>query len=268
MKSKTPILLYHDLESPDCPNEKTNVATKGTVVSLDEFEGQMEYFFNKGYQTISLDEYFSLRTADNTTPRKRLVITFDDGHYSNYQLAYPVLIKYGYTASFFIIAERIDQKFHLSTSQIQEMRNNAMEIGSHGVTHNYLPLMNYTKISAELRESKQTLESIISYPVNYFAFPGGHYNKDVLDALVESRYTGACSCLQGLNTFDSNPYLLKRIEIRRQFSSHELDHLFNPVFINFYQFIDWWKRALRRTVGLEKYAELRSRLYKFYILRR
>jgi peptidoglycan/xylan/chitin deacetylase (PgdA/CDA1 family) len=100
MASKIPILLYHDLESPDCPNEKSNPATKGTVVYAKNFEAQIKCLAEKGYETISIKDYFDIVSRKKPIPPRKIIITFDDGHYSNYYLAFPVLKKYGFKATF------------------------------------------------------------------------------------------------------------------------------------------------------------------------
>jgi peptidoglycan/xylan/chitin deacetylase (PgdA/CDA1 family) len=266
---KIPILLYHDLESLDCPSEKSDAATSDTVVDAENFESQIRYFAENGYTTISIREYFEFRRRKNPILPKQVIITFDDGHYSNYLLALPVLQKYGFRATFFIIADRVDHnEYHMTSVQLKEMTEQGMEIGSHGLTHKYLPLMEHAEIEHELRESRRLLESIIQQPVEYLAFPGGHYNRNILKLLISAGYKGACSCLQGLNTLNTNPYLLKRIEIRKRFSLDEFEHIFHPAHIAFYQLIDFWKGLIRRSIGLNAYTRLRSKLYKFYIFKR
>jgi Predicted xylanase/chitin deacetylase len=269
MINKIPILLYHDLESIDCPNEKSNLAAKETVVDIDNFESQIRYLAENNYETISIDGYFKYIKKDQQKPLTgKIIITFDDGHYSNYKLAFPILVKYGFKATFFITTNWLNQKFHLSSDHIREMAGKGMEICSHGLTHNFLSEMDTEEIKFELSESKRILESIIKQPVDYIAFPGGHYNSKVLSLLKTSGYKGACSCLQGLNSPKTNQWLLKRIEIRKNVSVDQFKHIFNPLNITFYQIVDSLKGLFRRTVGLETYSNIRSKLYKYYLFKR
>lgn len=269
MSIKIPILLYHDLESSDCPSEKSDAATSDTVVHAENFESQIRHLAENGYKTISIREYFELRRQRSAILPKQIIITFDDGHYSNYFLAFPVLQKYGFRATFFIIADRVDHdEYHMTSVQLKKMAEQGMEIGSHGLTHKYLPLMKPGEIEHELWESRKILEAIIQQSVKYFAFPGGHYNQNILKLLTSVGYKGACSCLQGLNSLNTNSYLLKRIEIRKRFSSNDFKHIFDPAHIVFYQCIDFWKGFIRRSIGLSAYTHLRASLYKFYIFKR
>ncbi len=264
-----PILLYHDLESSECPNEKSDAATSDTVVDAKNFEKQICHLAENGYRSLSLKEFFELTQQQEPILPKQVILTFDDGHYSNYRLAFPVLQKYGFRATFFIIADRVDRdEYHMSSVQLNKMVERGMEIGSHGLTHTYLPLLKHAEIEYELQGSKRILESILQQPVEYFAFPGGHYNQHILELLTSAGYKGACSCLQGLNNLRIHPYLLKRIEIRKRYSLRDFEYVFRPVNMVFYQFLDFGKGLIRRSIGLDAYTQIRTRLYKFYLFKR
>lgn len=268
MSYKVPILLYHDLESDDYTSEKSDPASKGTVVNINAIREQIRYLAENNFETISVSDLLGYTGPDKILLTRKIILTFDDGHFSNYYLAYPLLLEYGFKATFFIIADRINKKHYLSDEQIKEMSDNGMEIGSHGLTHKYFPLMNAEEMSFELSESKRILEPIINKSVNCFAFPGGHYNGDALRTLRASGYSGACSCLPGLNSGRTNRYLLKRIEIRGSVSIDDFRHVFSPGTVAFYKVVDLMKGLMRRSLGLRTYSRLRSKLYKFYIFKR
>lgn len=266
--ARLPILLYHDLESEKFPSDKTNPATKDTVVHVNSFENQIKFLADGGYQSISVEEFFRFRNREKPIQPKTVIITFDDGHYSNYHLAFPILQKYGLTATFFVIADRINQKYHLSVDQIKEMATAGMEFGSHGMTHGYLPLVDAGAVGYELHQSKNILEEVIRKPVKYFAFPGGHYNRNVLKLLSASGYEGACSCIQGLNDERTQPFLLRRLEIRKKFSASDMTTMFEQRKIAFYKSLDLCKSLAKQCMGLEAYAHIRSKLYNLYPFKR
>jgi peptidoglycan/xylan/chitin deacetylase (PgdA/CDA1 family) len=266
MTNKTLILLYHDLESDDFLNEKENEAARDTVVNVAEFDRQMLFLAESGYSTVSINEYLSFN--DPSQIPHKVIITFDDGHYSNYHLAYPILRKYGFTATFFIVGNRIGRDHYMTEDHILELSDHGMEIGSHGYTHEFLPLMNRSDIRREMEESKTSLEFVIKRSINFFAFPGGHYNREVVELLPVCGYKGACSCLQGLNPLGADPWLLKRIEVRKKTSIKDFLKIFRPTHILLYQLVDKIKLGIRKIVGLEVYARLRQRLYKLYLFKR
>ncbi len=263
-----PILLYHDLVSAGQPNEKQGEATQGTVVTANNFKNQIKYLHDNGYKTISLDQYMLFRQRNLSFPPRSIILTFDDGHISNYTLAFPILRQYGYTACFFIVTKRINTEFHLNRDQIMEMHRSGMEFGSHGATHSFLPLLSRSELKSELLESKQTLEKILKKEIHYLAYPGGHYNSHVLRAAKVAGYYGACSCIQGFNRFGTDLFSLRGIEIRSGFDALGFNSLFDPLHIGLYQFVDTTKACLRRVVGLRAYAGIRKKLYKFYFFKR
>lgn len=266
MTDKLLILLYHDLDSDTAVSEKESRAARDTVVHVTEFEKQMRFLWENGYSTVSISEYLCFTNPSQM--RNKIIITFDDGHWSNYFLAWPVLKKYGFTASFFIVGDRIGKPYHMTGPQIRELAGNGMEIGSHGHTHRFLPLLVDKAVEEELMDSKAVLEKVIKKPVPLFAFPGGHYNRKILHMLRECGYSGACSCIQGLNPVHPDPYLLKRIEVRQKTTIKDFSKIFDPTLIFFYQAVDMIKYGIRRMVGLQNYARLRQRLYKLYLFKR
>lgn len=268
MGSRLRVLLYHDLESPEYPNEKQGDATRDTVVGVQDFERQVRFLYENGYRTITFGDYFRLREARGEIPQKRVVITFDDGHYSNYCLAFEILRKYRFKGVFFIVADRVGRDCHLTADQIREMAEAGMEIGSHGLSHAYLPLLKPHEIRKELVDSRRILESIIRRPVEYFAFPGGHYDRNILKELQAAGYKGACSCIQGTNGLNSDPYLLRRLEIRNRCTVDNFSKISNPLTMAFHRFIDMFKRFLKQMTGIEQYSKLRLKLYKFYPFKR
>lgn len=268
MTSKIPILLYHNLESVDCPNDMSSQADRDTVVHVGSFEEQIKYLKENNYDAISIRELFLLTKERGPLPPGKIIITFDDGHYSNYRLAYPILLKYGFTGTFFIIGNKVGKPNYLTPEQIREMLEHGMEMGSHSLTHSFLPDLKIEEIEQEFYNSKRILESITGKPVDFFAYPGGHYNRIVLNLLQQSGYHGACSCLQGLNSSKTSQYLLKRIEIRSALTLVEFKNFFNPLNIAFHQSIDLVKNLLKKTIGLNAYSNIRRRYYKYYIFKR
>lgn len=89
------ILGYHAVaDSPDYCIPEINVRPA-------EFERQLQ-FLRLHYQVISLDQALGCFAADEPLPERAVTITFDDGYRDNYIHAFPLLRKYGLTATFFV----------------------------------------------------------------------------------------------------------------------------------------------------------------------
>jgi peptidoglycan/xylan/chitin deacetylase (PgdA/CDA1 family) len=148
-------------------------------VTPQEFDDQLKYMKDNGYQCITFED---LPNIDRY--KKPFMITFDDGYEDNYTDMYPILKKYDFKATIFLVTEYIDKNLFLTTAQILEMRDR-ISFQSHTVSHEYLTKLTDTQIDRELKDSKSIIEGITGRPVNTIAYPVGDYNDTVLDLAVK-----------------------------------------------------------------------------------
>ena len=84
-----PILMYHSLS-------KKNVGNK-YIIDEKIFDTQLKYLSNHGFTTLAIDDYHNyLEGLSKSIPEKSIMITFDDGHESDVNIAFPLLKKYGF----------------------------------------------------------------------------------------------------------------------------------------------------------------------------
>ena len=116
--------------------------------------------------------------------------TFDDGHISNYEVAYPLLQSRGLTARFFITVgwtgNRLD---YMGWEELRSLHKDGNPIGAHGWTHTLLTHCNDRELQAELSKSRLTLEDKLGTSIAAMSLPGGRYNRRVLDACLQAGYT-------------------------------------------------------------------------------
>ena len=204
--ASVPVLNYHmvgDLNQALC-------------ISAANFEEQMKYLADNGYNTITPDQLMDHLKRGVPLPEKPVMITFDDGYVDNYTIAYPILRKYGHKAVFFLIAGYInnDPRF-MNWQQVKEMSNNGMIMQSHTVHH-----VNLTKLSPEdalkeLTESKEIIQREVGKPVRYLAYPTGATDKATVQLVRKAGYRGAFSVRFGEAGPDSNLFSIERIPIFR-----------------------------------------------------
>lgn len=180
MKAEIPILEYHDL-SDDLEGNKTFHSPY--VLLTAKFYEQMRWLHHNGYHTLTIDDLCCHRATE-----KSVVLTFDDGHVSNYKLAYPVLKQFKFVATFFIVPENIGRENYLQEKHIIEMHKNGMNFESHSLTHQFLISMSKNNLLEELTKSRMEIKKILNSEVNHFSVPYGFYNKDVIDCVRESGY--------------------------------------------------------------------------------
>jgi peptidoglycan/xylan/chitin deacetylase (PgdA/CDA1 family) len=200
-----PILMYHHIDG-DSKISKLSVAP-------ESFQRQMEFLYKHKYNVVSLERIADLIKRKEKIPSKTLAITFDDGYKDNYTYAYPVLKKYGFTATVFVIVSHISGKGNLSWDEVIEMSNNRISIGSHGMSHSWLPDLNEERLKDGIAGSKRILESKLNKEVNFYCYPGGGFNDKVKQIVKEAGYRGACATNPGKKYPKHDPYALKRLRI-------------------------------------------------------
>lgn len=180
-----PILMYHYIR--EMPPEDDSIG-RGLTVTPANFDKQMGYLKSAGYEAIDFKQM-----RDGTLPSKPVIITFDDGYGDAYSVAMPTLRKYGYTGVFYIITQDVGKKSFLTWSQIKEMSDGGMTIGSHTISHPNLAEegISLERVQRELIDSKKTIESYTGKIVNDFCYPSGKYNDIVEKATADAGYKTA-----------------------------------------------------------------------------
>jgi len=106
----------------------------------------------------------------------------------------------------------------LTWEQVREMeRSGWVSFGAHTMHHPILAyLTDKTEIEYEITACRTVLEQQLGHPVRTLAYPIGqlrHIREDMLQSVRQAGYEWACTTRYGFNTRESNPYLLKRIEV-------------------------------------------------------
>ena len=117
-----------------------------------------------------------------------IALTVDDGNSSDYEILAPELRKRRLTATFFVLAAKLDQAGYLRRSQVRELAQGGFEIGSHGLHHVDWVSSDDASLAREVAESKQIIEAVTGRPVTAAAAPFGLYDRRVLRALAKAGY--------------------------------------------------------------------------------
>ncbi len=203
-----PVLMYHAIDH----NDK---ATKLSV-SPESFEKQMEFLHKNKYNVLTLDRLAAYIKNKKGIPLKTVAITFDDGFYNNYQSAYPVLKKYNIPATIFVIVGKIGQPGYVGWKEIKEMSDSGVvTIGSHTLSHKWLPEMGTRQLKSELSGSKAMLEERIGKPVNALCYPIGAHDQRVEREASLAGYTCAVATNPGRFSPIDDVYSIKRVKVSR-----------------------------------------------------
>jgi len=204
--AQTIIFCYHLLVD--------KVRYPGTEITPAAFEAQMKELKDRGITVISMQDLLAWKRGEKNIPPRCAVITFDDGYKSQYEVAWPILKKYGYPFTMFIYTEGVRGGSlggggAITWEQLADMRDNGVDIEAHSATHQDLReghaitlaspggKKTRTKLTGPQYEQwvqnevvgcKQLLEQRLGIKINCFAVPFGNYNEHVKELARNAGY--------------------------------------------------------------------------------
>ena len=215
-------------------NRFSKSCKKSSCIPAQVFDQQMKYLKDNNYRVITMAEFLDFLYYQNAIPKRSIVITIDDGHRSAYDIAYPILKRYGLTATFFVYTDSISiDKITLTWDQLKQIKADGFEVGSFTLSHRDLTKKKekednpayMTRIKRELLLSKQIIDKKLSQNTIYLAFPFGQYNQSLLNISDQVGYKLAFSMQPGSNPFFSDPLSLKRKMILKKDMKAFIAHL-------------------------------------------
>jgi peptidoglycan/xylan/chitin deacetylase (PgdA/CDA1 family) len=126
---------------------------------------------------------------DAVLDRDDVRITFDDGNASDVEIAIPALLKRDQTATFFVVAGRLEKPGFLREADVSEIAAAGMSVGSHGMNHVPWTRLDRAGLHTELVVARQLLERLTGRPVAEAACPFGAYDRRALGQLRKYGYT-------------------------------------------------------------------------------
>jgi len=228
-----PILAYHRFAE----NCKSPLCTPARI-----FELQMRYLKENGYSVLTPEELLAFLEYRQSLPRKSVLITMDDGYSSVYNIAYPILKKYGFSAIFFIYTDFVGVSSSAITwDQLREMKANGFTIGSHTMFHSDLTKQKdgeteagfIARIKRELFGSKEIIDKKLGQDTYIFAYPYGRYDQRTIEFTRLAGYKIAMSVTRGGNPFFAYPLSLRRDQILKRNMQRFISRLktFNPMLL-------------------------------------
>lgn len=210
---RVPILIYHRII--DLP-EGASAAQRDYAVSPLHFEEQLRYLKGQGYQSISLYDLNGHLQTGNPLPDRAVILTFDDSYRDNAVTAFPLLVKYGFTATFFVNTQPINDEYpaYMTWAQVEQMSRQGMDIESHSHSHPNLKGKPVEDVVREVRQSKEMIESHTGKTVRFFSYPYGHYDQQVVDVLISQGFWGAVTLRSGLAHGSQAMFDLARVRVR------------------------------------------------------
>lgn len=220
-EARVPILMYHYISVPPAG---ANDIRQGLSVTPATFENHLRLLKTNGYHTISLHQLLLNLTRGEPLPENPVVLTFDDGYRDNYENAFPLLQKYGYTATFFLITNFIDEgrPAYLTWDQVKELAQAGNEIGAHSRDHPDLRGRDTDFLVWQILGSKEAIQNGAGITPRFFSYPSGKYDDNTIAILASAHFWGSVTVKQGVHQSSERPFELERIRIDGSYGADEL----------------------------------------------
>jgi peptidoglycan/xylan/chitin deacetylase (PgdA/CDA1 family) len=216
--NSVPILMYHRIAIDGPPG----LAQWRLAPEL--FAAHMQALHRAGYRTIKLEEWADAIDHRRPVEGKRVVLTFDDGYRDFRSDAVPILSRYDFSATMFLVAERIGQTALwdasygdcaplLSWEEIKSLQTMGIEFGAHSCIHQKMTQMRSAELAEDTRKTRAILEEGLGVAVPTLAYPYGDQNESVRRVVGEAGTKVAVTTEPGISKLGDDLLRLPRIEI-------------------------------------------------------
>lgn len=194
------VFMYHQIANLPFSNDPLHLA-----VPPEKFEQQMRYLHDHNYKSISLKDAVNYWRKGQAHPPKLFVLTFDDGYQDFYTTVFPILDKYKFKATVFLVANQVGQKTDwqgqrnaqsaqlMTWSEIRELSQYGITFGNHTLTHPRLTKLKPEIAQREISDAKLKIEDNLGIEVDLFCYPFTANNKKIQQLVEESGHVAACA---------------------------------------------------------------------------
>ncbi|WP_417310434.1 polysaccharide deacetylase family protein [Devosia sp.] len=200
---RTPILLYHTIDENCAPDYRR------WAVSTDRFRRHLDLLRDRGCQPVTMAQVGSSLASGKPLPKNSVAITFDDGLADFNVAALPLLERYGYASTLFIVTGFVGSpaswlaplgegdRMMMSWEEVARLPERNVECGAHTHTHPQLDIVTRKERKREIKLSKALLEERLGRRVVSFAYPHGYHTRSVASDVRAAGFHTACSVGSG-----------------------------------------------------------------------
>ena len=195
-----------------------------------------------------------------------VLLTFDDGHASDHDIALPHLLERGLHASFFVTSDFVGRRpGFCEAGQVAALAAAGMSVGSHGASHVFLDDLDDRSAARELAVSRERLAAMGAGEVTSLSFPGGRWSPRTLTLARQAGYTRlfdsrvapeSAAALAAGRRGDGTP--LARVAVRRGVPLADFRRIVDadPRWFGRHRAVQRVKRAARTVLGNKVYHGL------------
>src|SRR5882672_1109743 len=223
-RRKVTILCYHSVtrrwEATPSDPHKLHLHIESFISHLD--------YLQTHHRIISLAEFVRARRDNIKLPARAAILTFDDGFRNFLTVVAPILLARRIPATAFIVTGKNftretstlneqwsseDDDSYLSWSEVRQLADHGLELGSHTCSHYALPELSLPEARGELEKSLNALVTHLG-PTNFpLSYPHGRTSKEVSSLAESLGYSCAVTTALGQNALEADLFALRRTVI-------------------------------------------------------
>ncbi|MBH04738.1 MAG: hypothetical protein CMJ20_00295 [Phycisphaeraceae bacterium] len=191
-EQRVPILVYHHVYPDDM---LATCESLSGIIGQSEFQRQMEYIAQEGWQVISMTAVLDWLTRKRVVPDRAVAMNFDNGWLDTRTVTMPIMQEFGMKATCYVITDGLEaasagrsQSVRTQTEGVverpfmdwdhaRELLDANWEIGAHTATHCKMTDKHAAggdqAVLWEIETSNAIIEKRLGLAVDHFAYPSG-----------------------------------------------------------------------------------------------
>jgi peptidoglycan/xylan/chitin deacetylase (PgdA/CDA1 family) len=209
-----PVLCYHNIK------KQASKVTAYTI-SADNFEKHIKILADQGYKSVLPEEVLAQLTGKKILPSKSVMISFDDTRWEHYHIARPVLEKYGFRGTFFIMTVSIGKPGYMTSAEIKKLYDDGHAVELHTYDHQDMRKLESKDWNIQVDKAKQTIQKITGKSPEFLAYPFGVWNENVIHEVKLRGLKGAFQ-LSGKRHAIYQDYTIRRLLVSGTWSADKM----------------------------------------------
>jgi peptidoglycan/xylan/chitin deacetylase (PgdA/CDA1 family) len=202
-----PILNYHVIGTPpaDAPFPEL-------YVQRAAFVAELRWLRRHGYHAVSLRRVYAYWRRGFALPPRPVVLSFDDGYREDFTNARPLLAAYHWPGVLNLAVQNVlDRK--LTVPQLRALVRSGWEVDAHSLTHPDLTTLDSRELRRQVAGSRLWIRRRLGVPVDFFCYPSGAYDAQVVAAVRAAGFRGGTTTREGEASLADGVFTLDRIRI-------------------------------------------------------
>ncbi|HYV15650.1 MAG TPA: trifunctional glycosyltransferase/class I SAM-dependent methyltransferase/polysaccharide deacetylase [Conexibacter sp.] len=217
--TRLPILMYH------------RVAPAGATtaerwrVHPDAFEAQLRHLRERGYQSVTFEQWRAAADRRAPLPARSVMVTFDDGYADFPDYALPLLDRYGFHATMFVVTDLVgatnawddglgESLPLMDWPTLERLHARGVDVGAHSSLHRPLVALDAAELTRDLCRSRMSLQDHLGVPTRSLCYPFGLHDPGVLAIAAGCGFRYGVTTNEWHASFGEDLLSLPRVEVR------------------------------------------------------